>query len=153
MKTIRITPSILRAVKRGISAALEYEKKLTGRKLGITGEIGEVLTCHDQKLKKFKLELLENPLSAGYDAVDKNKKSYQIKTIRKVNWKRRRVGEVGTFSKHKFDYALLSLLNEGYEIKEIYRAGFKKLSPILRRKNYRISIQKFISVSDLKIKK
>jgi hypothetical protein len=141
MKTIKINSSILRAVKNAISAALEYEK-LTGRKLGITGEIGEVFVC-----KKFKLKLLQDPLSVGYDAIDNKGKHYQIKSRRAVNWERRYLGKVGKFSKHKFDYAVLVIMDKEYKPKEWRRVSYKKLAPILRRRQSP-SIREFIRNAD-----
>jgi len=127
MKVIKITPPILRAVQKVISAALEYES-LTGRKPGITGEVGEVLVC-----KKLRLQLAADPLVAGYDAVDKNGKKYQIKTRRAVRWERRYLGRIGIFARHEFDYAILAILDKNYKPRELYQISHKRITPILNR--------------------
>jgi hypothetical protein len=44
METIEINDALLTVVKKAITVALEYESETKGtRKLGITGEVGEVL--------------------------------------------------------------------------------------------------------------
>lgn len=138
MKVIKITPSIWRAVERAISAALKYEK-LTGRNLGITGEVGELLTC-----KKLKLSLVADPLTAGYDAVDEKRLRYQIKT-RRANSDR---GKIGTFAKHNFDYAILATLDKNYKISGLWRATHKRLRPLLnKRKRRDPSLREFKRIS------
>lgn len=139
MKIIKITPSIWRAVKRAISAALEYER-LTGRNLGITGEVGELLVCH-----KLRLKLMTDPRTAGYDAIDKNRRRYQIKTRRANNDR----GSISTFSKHDFDCAVLATLDENYKIIGLWRISHKKLRPILnRRKRRDPSLREFKRISE-----
>ena len=138
MNTIPITSKIKKIISTASKVAIEYEK-LTGRKLGITGEIGEVLVCD-----KLKLKLLANPLSAGYDAIDKICKRYQIKT-RRVEHGRSRIGR---FSKYAFDYAILAILDRNYKILELWRAEFEKLKPILDRQRRRNpSLREFKKVS------
>src|SRR3989338_4701641 len=111
MKTIKITPAIWQTVRKVVSVALKYEK-LTGRNLGITGEVGELLVC-----QKLKLKLSADPLTAGYDAVDKNRKRYQIKTRRAHNDR----GRISSFSKHGFDYAVLITLGKNYKISGLWQ--------------------------------
>lgn len=139
MKIIKITPSIFRAVKKAISAALEYEK-LTGRNLGITGEVGELLTC-----EKLKLNLATDPLTAGYDAIDKKRRRYQIKT-RRANSDR---GRISTFSRHDFDYAVLATLDKNYKISGLWQTTHKKLRPILNKTKRRDpSLREFKRISE-----
>lgn len=121
MKTVNITPQIIKSVQVAAKAAINYER-LTGRKLGITGEVAEVLVC-----KKLGLKLLEDPLSAGYDAVDRKNKKYQIKSKRSNRF----YGRIGRFSEHKFDFCILVLLDEKYEIEEIYKLPFKIVESII----------------------
>lgn len=45
METIKIDDKIMNVVESAIKVALEYEALRGRRKLGITGEIGEVLVC------------------------------------------------------------------------------------------------------------
>lgn len=125
--------TIILVVEKIISLAMKYEN-LTGRKLEITGEVGEILVCNckERKLKELKLKLAANQQTPGYDAVDKNGKKYQIKTRRAINWDRRYLGRV-KFSMHKFDYAIFAILNNEYELKELYKISYKKLTRILER--------------------
>jgi hypothetical protein len=118
--------------------AVEYEN-ITGRKLGITGEIGELSACD-----VLGWELNENPQVAGYDALDKNRKRYQIKS-RRVDHKK---GRIGRFSEHKFDFAILVVLDENYKILEIWETSYKKLEPILDEKR-NPSFSKFKKISKI----
>jgi len=122
MKTIILNIKIKKLIMAIIKNAIQYEA-LTGRKLGITGEIGEVLVS-----EKLKLKLLADPQTAGFDAV-KNNMHYQIKS-RRVEHNR---GKIGKFSKHKFDYAILAVLDKNYKIKELYKRRYKDLEPVLRK--------------------
>ena len=144
IQTIEITDEIYKTILKAIESAIKYEN-LTGRKLGITGEIGEILVCH-----KLGLKLLQNPISAGYDAIDikgKEEVRYQIKS-RKVN-NRSLGGVTGSFSNHGFDFAVLVILDEDYKILKIYQADYKGLNPILERRGRRNpTIKQFIAVSD-----
>jgi len=77
-KTIKIDNKLINKVKSAIDVALEYEAATSGkRKLGITGEVGEVLVCH-----KLGLKLVLDSRSEGFDALDKNGLRVQIKTRR-----------------------------------------------------------------------
>lgn len=131
---ITINDEILSTVKSAIKAALVYES-LTGgkRKLGITGEVGEILTCYHLGLR-----LSIDPRSEGFDAIDKDGLRVQIKS-RKSESKGmpRDVGRTGTFSKHKFDYALLSILDNNYQLCEVWRAEYNLLHPIIERNKRR----------------
>lgn len=146
IKTIDISKTLLDHLNNAIRAALIYEKE-TGycRKLGITGEVGEVLACH-----KLRLRLVCDPRSAGYDAVDGKEKKVQIKT-RKSEEKGlpRDAGRMGTFSAHRFDYALLVLLDHEYKLCEIWKAKYKNLLPIIqkhKRRNPPLSAFKMVAV-------
>ena len=118
---IKITPHICRVTKRAIQTALEYEK-VTGRKLGITGEIGEVIACDI-----LGLNLLVDPIAAGHDAIDNEKNPYQIKTRRGGS----NSGRLGSFSKHIFNYAIFVRLNSNYELEGLYKVSYKKLKSII----------------------
>ena len=146
IKTIGINKALLGHLKNAIRSALMYEKE-TGycRKLGITGEVGEVLACH-----KLQLKLVCDPRSAGYDAVDRKEKKVQIKT-RKSEEKGlpRDTGRMGAFSAHKFDYALLVLLDHEYKLCGIWKAEYKNLMPIIqkcKRRNPSLSAFKKVAV-------
>ena len=77
-QTVPVSRRMLSAVREAVSAALRYEET-TGRKrkLGITGEVGEVLVCH-----KLGLRLCLDSLKEGFDARDSRGKRVQIKTRR-----------------------------------------------------------------------
>ena len=141
IKTIPITEEIRKAVFTSIKAAIKYEK-LTGRKLGITGEVGEVLVCD-----RLKLKLLSDPISAGHDAIDEQGKRYQIKA-RRVNRAKGIKGRIGTFSKHEFDSAVLIILDENYEILKLFIGDHEKLKPVLdRHKRRNPSVREFINIA------
>jgi len=119
-----ITLQIKKVVASAIRVAISYEK-LTNRKLGITGEVGEVLVCSHKKLKEKGLKLSSNPILAGYDAIDKNGKQYQIKA------KQSDRGSLSRFSNHKFDVVIVAVFDTNYKIKELWRASYKKLEPLI----------------------
>ncbi len=129
-ETIRIDEKLIDKLKLAIRAELSYEKATNGkRKLGITGEVGEVLAC-----KQLGLELVLDSRSQGFDAIDKNGLKVQIKTRRSESeGLPRDMGRTSRFSKHKFDYALLVLLDHNYQLCEIWRASYKKLKPIIEK--------------------
>jgi hypothetical protein len=134
IKAVHISSVLLVHLKNAIHSALLYEKE-TGycRKLGITGEVGEVLTCQQLSFK-----LVCDPRTAGYDATDKHGKKIQIKTRRsEEEGLPRDVGRLGTFSKHEFDYALLVLLDHEYNLCEIWRAESADLKPIIDKQKRR----------------
>ena len=67
-KTIKIDNKLINIIKSAIDVALEYEAATNGeRKLGITGEVGEVLACH-----KLGLKLVLDSRSEGFDALNKD---------------------------------------------------------------------------------
>lgn len=121
VKTTLVSGEVKKAVAAAIKAAVRYEK-LTRRKLGITGEVGEVLASDVLKLK-----LLLDPIAAGYDALDKQGRRYQIKA-RRVGHKN---GRIGIFSKHKFDFAVLIVFDKNYRITELWKTSFRELQPLL----------------------
>lgn len=134
IKAVCITKGLLQQLNKAIQASLAYEKE-TGncRKLGITGEVGEVLACYQLGLK-----LVCDPRASGYDAIDKQGKKVQIKTRRsEAKGLPRDVGRLSSFSKHEFDYALLVLLDHNYILCEIWRAESKNLKPIIKRQKRR----------------
>src|SRR3989338_8392976 len=138
MTYLTITDEIKKMVNKIIKIALEYET-LTGRKLGITGEIAEIIVCH-----KLGLKLLANSLSPGHDAVDERGNKFQIKSKRIIKNK----GRIGRFSDHKFDYLITVLFDKNYKIIGLYQADYKKIIPIINRHARRNpTIHEIISVS------
>ncbi len=125
LKAEIINSQICKITRKVIRTAIEYEN-ITGRKLGVTGEIGEILVC-----KELALKILSNPIAAGFDAVDNKGKKFQIKTRRgNTNSPGARIG---TFSSHSFNYAILAILDDKYNIAELYKITYKKLEPIIQR--------------------
>lgn len=123
-KFIKISSAVDRTTKQAIRSAINYEK-VTGRKLGITGEIGEILVC-----KELGLKLLADSIASGIDAIDNKGKTYQIKARRGNS--DNSGARIGAFSKYKFDYAVLAILDHKYNIIELYKVTFKKIKPILQ---------------------
>jgi hypothetical protein len=64
---------VARVLRTATAAAIGYYR-LTGKPLGITGEIGEVLAAEHLHLK------LAPPRTPGYDATDRKGRRLQIKT-------------------------------------------------------------------------
>ena len=133
-ETIKVDNKLINKIRSAIDVALEYEAATNGkRKLGITGEVGEVLACHQLGLK-----LVLDSRSEGFDAVDKDGLQVQIKTRRSESeGLPKDTGRTGRFSKHEFDYALLALLDHKYQLYEIWRADYKKLKPIIEEQKHR----------------
>lgn len=133
-------------VKRIIDSAVDYQL-LTNRKLGITGEIGELLIV----LKVPGLRLCVSSIEEGYDAIDEFGKRVQIKTRRGAVTDVPKIsGRIGTFSKHEFDYALFALLSKKYEVIEIWKANFTDVNRIVEKhKRRNPTIREFINISEL----
>ena len=129
-ETITVDGKLINKLKSAINAALVYETATHGkRRLGITGEVGELLVCHQLGLK-----LVLDSRSEGFDAVDKDDLRVQIKTRRSESeGLPRDAGRTGSFSKHEFDYTLLILLDHKYQLCEIWRADYNKLKPIIEK--------------------
>ncbi|MCZ7393604.1 MAG: hypothetical protein ABOK23_11105 [Candidatus Methanoperedens sp.] len=144
MKTVEkitIDGSIIKKVNLAIEAELAYEAQTHGkRKLGITGEVGEILVCG-----RLGLQLVLDSRSEGYDAIDKDGLKVQIKTRRSESQELpRNSGRTGRFSKHPFDYALLVLLDPAYQLHEVWRADYAKLNPKIEKQERRdLSISYF----------
>lgn len=140
-----VTRELVGIVEKAVDAAVSYQKAVGGkRKLGITGEVGEVLVC-----KALGLRLMREDRSAGFDALDAEGKRVQIKTRRSESkGLPRDVGRVGTFSKHEFDYAVLAILDYEYKLCEVWRADYKDITPVIerqRRRNPRLSAFKKVA--------
>lgn len=133
-KAITVNEKLINKVKLAVKAGLSYEKATDGRrKLGITGEVGELLAC-----KQLGLKLVLDARSEGFDAIDKRGLRVEIKSRRSESeGLPRDAGRTSSFSKHKFDYALLVLLDKKYRLREIWRADYKKLRPIIEKQKHR----------------
>jgi hypothetical protein len=130
IQAVPITNEILIAIKRIIKDAVVYENASGGtRKIGITGEVGEVLACCH-----FKLKLCIYPRVKGYDAIDKHGKRVQIKTRRSESLGLPSdAGRIGTFSKHSFDYVILVILNHDYSMSQLWRAEYRDIIPLIEK--------------------
>ena len=130
VKIIEIKQSLVKKVGDAIEAALMYEEATQGkRKMGITGEVGEIMVCH--KLKDLGLKLVTDPRSQGFDAIDKNGKRVQIKTRRSESaGEPKLVGRMSRFSEHPFDYALLAFLDKKYNLCRVWKLSYDKVMNI-----------------------
>ena len=108
--------------------AVEYYR-LTGKPLGITGEIGEF-----EVARLLNLEL-ERARSTGYDATDQSQRRYQIKT-RSLSlddagrWKSNMTGKLNN---KEWDAALLAVMNREFEMLEIWEADRSDVDHELNR--------------------
>jgi len=127
---IIIDDKIIEKINVAIGNALDYETLVQGnRKLGITGEVGEILVCYHLKLR-----LVLDSRSKGFNAIDKDDLHVQIKTRRSESeGLPKDAGRTSRFSKHRFDYALLGLLDHNYQLCEVWRADYDKLMPIINK--------------------
>ncbi len=130
VEAVIIDDDVIRKINDAIRIALAYEKQTHGkRKLGITGEVGEILVCY-----YLGLRLVLDSRSQGFDAIDKDGRKVQIKTRRsEYEGLPKAAGRTGRFSKHPFDYALLGLLDHNYQLCEVWRAEYDKLKPIIEK--------------------
>ena len=129
MKTIKVSKKILKAITLAVKAATQYEDA-TGRKLGITGEVAEVLASNE-----LGLELLADPIYPGCDAIDSRGKCYQIKGARKANTQKNpRAGRIGTIASHKYDFLVLVLMDFDYKPRGmIYKLSYRKAEELAKR--------------------
>lgn len=131
---VPITRKMIEATRRVIEAAKAYEGAIGGpRKMGITGEVGEILVCHHLGLR-----LCLDPRSEGFDAIDHDGSRVQIKTRRsESDGLPRDAGRVSTFSKHVFDYVILAILDRDYELAELWRADYRDIIPLIEKQKRR----------------
>ncbi len=105
------------------SLAIRY-KNLTGKPLGITGEIGEFTASI-----LLNIELCD-ARQAGYDALRNGTEKIQIKSRCSDKLTGHRVGKIT--NKHDFDYLIFVWLDEQFEPKAIYETTrdnvFKELN-------------------------
>jgi len=126
-----------------ISLAIEYRQRFN-KSLGVTSEVGEYKAS-----KLLNLERAPGNINEGFDARDAKRKRVQIKSrICHKNTER-----TGQFSKNfKFDYALLVLMSDNYEVTKIFKAKRQKIQDQIERQSYKrpsLSISKFESIAEL----
>ena len=127
---LAITDSILETMTKAVEAELAYEQATNcGRKFGITGEVGEILVC-----RALGLNLVKDPRSEGFDAVDANGSRVQIKARRAESSEiPNDSGRLSRFSCHDCDYVLLGILSKEYQLVEIWKADYVRLKPIIEK--------------------
>lgn len=143
---LKIHAGVIRCVNDAIRVELAYQKLVGGkRKLGITGEVGEILVC-----KILGLELSRDPRMEGFDAVSPKGERVQIKTRRSESGEMPAKGSrLSRFSAHPFDYTLLGLLNWHYDVVEIWKADARRLMPMIKKhKRRNPTIREFCSVGE-----
>jgi len=143
----------LDALKSVIQDAKLTAKKyrlLTGKPLGITGEVGEFIAA---ELLHLELTNARNP---GYDAVGSDGRRIQIKSrcILPQAKPGQRMGKI-RFD-HDFDTLMLVLMNGDFEPLEIYEAKYsdvkfelEKEGSISRNVRGALGISKFKSISTI----
>ena len=102
---------------RAKQAAVEYYR-LTGKPLGVTGEVGEYEAA---RLLGLSLVAARAP---GHDATDDAGLRYQIKSRAVPNPKRANSHRLGSIkSTHEWDAVLMVLMDQELETQEIWKAG------------------------------
>ena len=150
VETIKVTPKIISKINEAIKVSLEFEE-LTGKQLNITSTVGEVLTC-----AKYKLELVVNDINKGYDAIDKEGRTIQIKSRRYKGLTKAMTGNLlDRDFKVPFDFAILTLLNNDYTFKEDFRIDASKIEMHFdrinkKRKGDKKDKRKSMSISQFK---
>ncbi|MEN8721247.1 MAG: hypothetical protein ABF335_00010 [Alphaproteobacteria bacterium] len=146
-KSVALIDSMGEILGRAKQAAVEYYQ-LTGKPLGITGEVGEYLVA-----ELLGLELAEARM-AGYDATDPIGRKIQIKARSIPSSKRLSGQRLGSIKlDHEWDVVALVLLDELYEPQAVYEAERSAieaalLKPGSKARNERgaLAISKFISI-------
>lgn len=141
LKALRI---VIKEAKRN---AKQY-RLLTGKPLGITGEVGEFIAAD-----LLNLELVD-ARHPGYDAIGQDGRRIQIKSrcILPKAKPGQRMGRIRL--DHDFDTVLLVLMDEDFEPLEIYEAKYsdvkvelEKEGSISRNVRGTLGISKFKSIS------
>lgn len=130
--------------------AAKYHR-LTGKPLGVTGEVGEREVA---RLLDLDLEEARTP---GYDATDQQGTKYQIKARSLDTKSRAKTQNTGRLNDKDWDAALLALMDENLEILEIWEAGRDAVDRELNRPSSRgrnerrqLSLSKFKAIGRLR---
>lgn len=131
-----------RILKRARKAAVDYYR-LTGKPLGITGEIGEY-----EAADRLGLTLAE-ARKAGYDATDRRGKKIQIKS-RCIPRNRKLTGQrLGSIRlEHDWDVVLLVLLDETFKPTAMYEAKRAEIKAALKKTNSRARARGALAVTE-----
>ncbi|NCS87600.1 MAG: hypothetical protein AUK34_04915 [Ignavibacteria bacterium CG2_30_36_16] len=126
---------ILNEVKR---LAKEY-KLITGRVMGVTGEIAENETS---KILGLELVQVRNP---GYDSIKKDNEKiikYEIKgRIKSNKYRSQRTSKINI--NEEWDKLLLTIMNDDYEVLDIYEADKKEIVKALQKTGSKARSEKF----------
>jgi hypothetical protein len=150
MKKTTFDFTTLRGTIEAAKVVAARYRVLTGKPLGITGEIGEVVAA-----SLMDLELAE-ARQAGYDAIGQDRRKVQIKArcILPDSKPGQRVG--GIRLEHEWDTVVLVLLDQDFEPTELFEAPRELISIELRlpgskSRNERgaLSVSKFKSIAHL----
>ena len=144
MTKLNMIGSVLKAAKR---AAVAYYR-LTGKPLGITGEMGEYFAAKHLGLK------LADARTPGFDAYEKDGRLIQIKS-RSFPRKKLSGQRIGTIRlDRKWNSVVLVLMDEFFEPLAIYEADRKSIEEALvkpgskaRNERGTLSVTKFISIA------
>ena len=125
--------------------AQEY-RELTGRPLGITGEVAEHEAARLLGLKLMRAR------EAGYDAIDREGRRVQIKgRCMRVGLKPGHLGRIDVSK--PFDAVLMVLLDESFDVISMHQAGCKDVCLALkatgsksRNERGALSVSKFKSI-------
>lgn len=137
-------------LERAKQAAVDYYQ-LTGKPLGITGEIGEY-----EAMRLLGLTLAE-ARESGYDATDENGVHYQIKTRSLSSAARKKSQRIGSINlRHSWDFVLFVLMDENFQTLEIWKARRDAVEETLnapgsRARNERraLAISKFKQIGEM----
>jgi len=138
MKVTKLSDDQL--IEHIIPLAIEYRRRF-GKSLSITGEVGEYKAS-----RLLKLERASGNINEGFDAIDPKNKKVQIKS----RICQRSQGRTSVFKNYGFDYALLVLLDDDYEVKEMYQAESKKIRDSINTQSYKrpaLSISTFKKIA------
>ncbi|MNU69024.1 hypothetical protein D3C71_584010 [compost metagenome] len=127
---IAISDEMIEKLNNAIKTSLDFEQ-LTKKQLNITSIVGEVLACRAHNLK-----LMIDDINEGFDALDKDGKRVQIKTRRFKGVLSALTGSL--LDKNydtPFDYAILVLLNEKYELLSSYTLSSDSIKQHFERIN------------------
>lgn len=140
----------LRSVIRDAKEIAKRYRNLTGKPLGITGEVGEFAAA---ELMNLRLTAARQP---GYDSVASDGHRIQVKTrcILPGSKKSQHLGSIRL--RHEWDTVMLILMDAEFEPLEIYEAKRPDIERELTRagskaRNVRgsLSVSKFKSISSL----
>jgi len=144
MPSLKKIGKVLEGAKQ---AAIEYYQ-LTGKPLGITGEIGEYLAAKHLRLK------LAEVRAPGYDAIDRTGRLIQIKS-RSIPAEKRITGQrLGAILlDHKWDVVVFVMMDEMFKPQYMYEADRRTIRRALKKPGSRarnergaLSISKFKSI-------